>query len=103
MQTTVTDVVVVIIGVLVAAALSGVGWMITRFVASLDGMRREVAQLTMTVHADQLVGPDRARRLDDLEDLAQENTTKLAVVHAWQVEHDRWHERRGFPPRPHET
>ena len=97
MQGVTTDVLVVVIGAIIAALLAAIGYLLRRFVGSLDVMRKDVRQLADQSVRDQAIAPDRARRLQDAEDLLEEHTTQLAVLHNWQVLHDQHHDRRRYP------
>lgn len=95
----------IIIGTSVGTLLllvGALGWAVRSVVASYTATRAELHRLATYIEVDKVVGPTITRRLDDMEDVVQENVTQLAVLRAWQSDHDRWHERRGLAPRPHD-
>lgn len=95
----------IVVGTAVGTLLlivGAIGWGVRTIVASYTAAQAELRRLATYIEVDKVVGPTLSRRLDDLEDVVQENTTHVAVLRAWQTDHDRWHERRGLTPRPHD-
>lgn len=80
--------------VILATSLTGLGWMLRRFIGSLDAMRVDVRDLAKVVHEDRILNPVFREKLAELAEVVTENTTQIARLAQWRRDVNRMNDRR---------
>jgi hypothetical protein len=77
----------------IVTLVSAAGWLARRVIRSQEATQAEVRALATYVAVDKVIGPRVQTQLDDLGDIANENTRRLDVLADWRRSHEAWCER----------